>query len=147
MAQLGRPTPEQVAQELKVVIKAGLRPVKLKSSLGRLPRLRALMVPQIPAELPWDQAAALSHSVEAAIATLGDGDYGRAVGVLFGSLPLTRGLPLGRRRIEAASVLDIQEATFVRHRERDILLDVAVILIERHAAADGRIDRRTPSIS
>ena len=130
-----RPKPDQLAQELRLVLKFGTRPAKLVDRLDLLPGLIACSG-EIAESTPWDQAIALCALVQRAIGTLGDGEYGESVAALFGTATQTRGLPLGRRRAVVAEVLDRQLGTVIRWWEPAAVLDIAVAI---YASSNGRV--------
>lgn len=128
MTHTGRILPEQLARELKPVLKVGVRPSKIVSLLEKLPGLISTCSPGIAIDDQWEQAFAICEAIEKAANSLGDGVYGRATRTLFGIESGTRGLLLGRRRLVAAGLLQVDEATLIRHWEAPIRLDLAAML-------------------
>jgi hypothetical protein len=119
----GFPQPDQLAQELRYVLKAGTRPAAVVLLLVKVPGL--VQVSDLPAG-DWEQAIAICKAVENATQQLGSGDYGIAARTLFGVESSTRGLLLGRRRLEASRLLQVEPSTIARHWEPRIRKDVAV---------------------
>jgi hypothetical protein len=122
--QLGRPSPEDLARELRVVVKVGTRASRLVYRLDQIPELCRLTGHNAVTD-KWDCAIAVCTIVQRALGELGNGPYGEAARILFGLHPGVLGLPLHRRREAAADLLDTSSSTFVRHREAEVVLDVA----------------------
>lgn len=118
-----RPSAEVLAAELRRVLRAGLRPSRLARGLGELPLLAECAGDGVDV---YEQALKICGMVEGAVSKLGNGAYAEAVGALFGAAPGTKGLLLPARRRTAASLLDVQVSTLMRHWEADILLDIAI---------------------
>jgi hypothetical protein len=103
---------------------------------------------EVPADLPFERAASVTRAIENAIDSLGDGPYGRATAALFGTRPSSRGLLLPQRRREAAAELGIEAATLTRHREPEMIMDLAVGIYlhdpltpgDEHLSASNRED-------
>ena len=141
MTQLGRALPDQLANELKVVLKYGTRPASIVTRLDGLPGLSAACSPA-PSISDWELAIAICQAVEKACQALGDGAYGHAARRLFGIDAATRGLVLGRRRLVAADDLQVDPATVARHWEARIRLDVAVQVFTQSAFDDLESESR-----
>ena len=122
MTRRGALSPGDIASELRALAKTGLRPAKVAELLVRLPSLTSLTS---GSDAPWDVAIDITVLVKSAIESLGDGPLGRAASALFGVDPLTRGLLLHARRRAAAEELDVETATFVRHREQVIYDEIS----------------------
>jgi hypothetical protein len=116
--------------ELRTVLHAGLTVARLEAVPPRVPHLLALVPTDGVTSL--EQAISIREAIVAAANDLGDGPVGRAAAALFGSRSSSRGLRLPARRREAAFELDIEPATLVRHREAEILLELAVALCLRY---------------
>jgi hypothetical protein len=125
--------PDEIQRELRVVLRHGLRPARVERCLEQLPALVAAIAPNIDFRMRFDISIALCNAIEAAIRSFGDGDFGRALQLLFGLQAGTRGLNLDKRRSAAANLLGREPATIARHWEREALLDLAVELYERHS--------------
>lgn len=87
----------------------------------------------------------LSYALEAvlldAIGALGDGPWGQAARLLFGTVPDTRGRPLKDRRRLAAAQLDLLPSTFRHNYENELLIDIAGEIARpenRHRSGVGR---------
>ncbi len=130
MTRLGQITPERLMFELKTVVRAGCRPAKLTANVLKLSALTSFLGTTC-SEDRWALAIHICRLVQEALEELGSGAYGRAARLLFGVDPKSRGLLLGRRRLEAALELQVEVATFVRHWEPSILQDLAVCLYAR----------------
>ena len=74
----------------------------------------------------YQRAIALESLVRVAITQLGDGPYGVAAALLFGTHPHSRGRLLKDRRRLAADELGILPSTFRKNYEDAMLDDVAV---------------------
>lgn len=131
---MGQATPEKLVRELRLVLKLGNRPPRLAYRLAELPLLCKRTGKATRGER-WDIAVAVVRVITMAAESLGDGPYGQAAQALFGTSSDTRGLPGSRRRRVAADLLNITSATFVRHWEKVILLDMAVIIATRDTRA------------
>jgi cyclophilin family peptidyl-prolyl cis-trans isomerase len=80
-----------------------------------------------------------------ALTRLGDGPAGQAARLLFGSVPDTAGQPLKVRRRLAGEVFGVQPDTFRKHREPDVVRDVArEILAAEHNPALAVINNPDP---
>lgn len=118
------PSVEQLARELRIVLRTGLHVARMARRIEEMPGL--LDVCRHDANLDkYSQASAISATIRAAIQELGGGPYGKAVSALFGACEQTRGLLLPARRREAAAELDIQVATLMRWWEPDMLLEIS----------------------
>lgn len=124
MGRYGLVTPEQLMPELRVILRAACRPAKVVPKLGLLDGL--LDISECGTADVWAQAICVCRFVASCAARLGDGPYGIAAKMLLGVDAQTRGLSLGRRRLEAANQLQVEVGTFVRHWEASILSDIAV---------------------
>lgn len=110
------------------MLKIGTRPARIVTRLQQVPGLEAACTSGVITENSYDIALEISRKIEISISALGDGPYGRAMAALFGTRPSTRGLLLTQRRREAAHELGVEVATLVRHRERDMIAEIAVSL-------------------
>ena len=114
MEERGRPHPEVLAAELKIVLKAGARAARIAGNIERLPALTSL-VGGSPRDDRYDIAIAVEARITDAMARLADGPYGEAASAAFGVRAASRGLLLKQRRREAATELGVEVATFRRH--------------------------------
>lgn len=115
-------------KELKLVMRTGCRPATLVQCMDKLPNIVRIVVGYTRAQDRDLLAIDMFGAVQRAVESFGDGPYGVAAGLLFGTDPQTRGLPLSRRRGRAAEALDVQLPTFSRWWQRRITEDVAVVM-------------------
>lgn len=134
----GRLVPEHLLGEVKAVAKVGLRPSRVLPVVSRLPMLVELALGCESGQSRWQEALAVFELVSKAVCLLGDGPYGQAAGSLFGVAPATSGLPLGRRRAQAAEDIGAETAaTFIRHWEHLIIIDVSMEIFGEHLRKSG----------
>lgn len=138
MEQRERPQPDELVEDLAVVVRVGTTVAAIKANTYRLPGLLCCIS---RAETnPWEDAIAIHRLIVHAVIRLGNNTYATTAALLFGVSGVTRGLSLGARRRAAARELGIEAATLVRHREDMIVLDVAVELFVLCLEAQHRND-------
>jgi hypothetical protein len=123
------PLAEVIYNNLKQVLRGGIRPAKLL----HCPELLELAVAGIQAveDNPYAAAVALDRLLQAALDGLGEGPEGRAARLLFGTVPDARGRALKDRRRLAAEEFEILPSTFRRNYEDDIVRDFAFEVFRR----------------
>jgi hypothetical protein len=129
-----RASPEELARELRVILRVGLGPGRLAHCLDELTGLRALCGDAAEVDR-YVIADAICRAISRGVSHFGDGAYGVALSALFGTRGSSRGLRIPQRRREAANELGIDVATLIRHREREMIFDLAVDLYLRAAEA------------
>jgi hypothetical protein len=137
MTHEGCPQPEQLARELKLLLRMGTRPVTVVYQLHKLPGLIEACASEYPPVQRWEIARAICSHVAEAINNLGDDTSTICARALFGTRPSSRGLRLGQRRKEAANELAYILPTFVRHYESDLVLEVAARIYFCAASTEG----------
>jgi hypothetical protein len=116
---------EEIQRGLIEVLRGGVRPAWLVHchellSLDQLGDLAS------DGNDMYARASALEDIIRDAISRLGDGPYGRAAGLLFGTASEARGLLLKVRRRLAAEEFDVLPSTFRKYYEDELLLDIAI---------------------
>jgi hypothetical protein len=111
-------TPEFVEQALTRILPFG-------TSLPALGNSPLAHLPEWSDTPPIVRAQRLQLALCDAIKALGEGEWHDAAEKLFGMTPGEHGLPLMRRRSEAADALGIKVGPFRRYKEKRLIQEVA----------------------